>query len=135
MLYLKEEDINKKNKIDILPMIDIIFAILAFLIISSLYLTRVDTIDVDLPKASNSIKQNNKFVNISIDKLGNIFINKESIKFEDLKVKVVNLIDETQNLIVLNADKNISHGYIIDVLDVLRSIDDLKIAISTRSVN
>ncbi len=135
MLYLKEEDINNKNKIDILPMIDIIFAILAFLIISSLYLTRVDTIAVDLPKASNSIKQNNKFVNISIDKLGNIFINKESIKLEDLKVKVVNLIDETQNLIILNADKNISHGYIIDVLDVLRSIDDLKIAISTRPVD
>tara|TARA_Y100001968_G_C19280223_1_gene678843 strand:- start:555 stop:962 length:408 start_codon:yes stop_codon:yes gene_type:complete len=135
MLYLKEDDINKKNKIDILPMIDIIFAILSFFIMSSLYLTRVDTIAVDLPKASNSIKQNNKFVSISLDKFGNIFINKESIKLEDLKVKVVNLIDETQNLIILNADKNISHGYIIDVLDVLRSIDDLKIAISTRSVD
>ena len=134
MIYFKE-DINNKNKIDILPMIDIIFSILAFLIISSLYLTRVDTISVDLPKASNSIKQNNKFVNISIDKFGNIFINKESIKLEDLKIKVVNLIDETQNLIILNADKNISHGYIINVLDVLRSIDDLKIAISTSSVD
>ena len=134
MIYFKE-DINNKNKIDILPMIDIIFSILAFLIISSLYLTSVDTISVDLPKASNSIKQNNKFVNISIDKSGNLFINKKSIKYQDLRDKVVDLVDENKNLVVLNADKNISHGYVISVLDVLRSIDGLKLAISTISID
>jgi len=134
MTYLKDE-IENKNKIDILPMIDIIFSILAFLIFSSLYLTRVETISVDLPKASNSINQNNKFVNISIDKSGNLFINKKSIEFQDLKEKVVNLIDESKNLVILNADKNISHGYVISVLDVLRSIDGLKIGISTKSID
>jgi len=134
MVYFKE-DLNNKNKIDILPMIDIIFSILAFLIISSLYLTRVDTISLDLPKASNSIKQNNKFVNISIDKSGNLFINKKRIKFQDIKVKVVNLTNENKNLVVLNADKNVSHGYVISVLDVLRSIDGLKLAISIKSLD
>ena len=134
MIYFKE-DINNKNKIDILPMIDIIFSILAFLIISSLYLTRVETVSVELPKASNSIKQNKKFINISIDKSGNLFINKKSIKFQDLKDNVVDLVDESKNLVVLNADENISHGYVISVLDVLRSIDGLKLAISTISID
>ena len=134
MTYLKEE-IENKNKIDILPMIDIIFSILAFLIISSLYLTRVETISVDLPKASNSINQNNKFVNISIDKSGNLFINKKSIEFQYLKETVVNLIDESKNLVILNADKNISHGFVISVLDELKSIDGLKIGLSTKSID
>ena len=134
MIYF-QDDIDNKNKIDILPMIDIIFSILAFLIISSLYLTRVETIFVDLPKASNSIKQNNKFVNISIDKSGNLFINKIRTELQDLKVKLVNLTNENKNLVVLNADKNISHGYVISVLDVLRSIDGLKIGISTKSID
>ena len=134
MTYLKDE-IENKNKIDILPMIDIIFSILAFLIISSLYLTRVETISVDLPKARNSINQNNKFVNISIDKSGNLFINKKSIEFQDLKEKVVNLIDESKNLVILNADKNISHGFVISVLDELKSIDGLKIGLSTKSID
>ena len=133
MIYFKE-DIKNNNKIDILPMIDIIFSILAFLIISSLYLTSVDTISVDLPKASNSIKQNNKFVNISIDKSGNIFINKENIELDELNAKILNLIDKSMNTIILNADKNISHGYVINVLDVLRGIDGLRIAISTKLV-
>ena len=134
MIYFKEDN-NNKNKIDILPMIDIIFSILAFLIISSLYLTRVETVSVELPKASNSITQKKKFINISIDKSGNLFINKIRTELQDLKVKLVNLTNENKNLVVLNADKNISHGYIISVLDVLRSIDGLKIGISTKSID
>ena len=134
MVYFKE-DLNNKNKIDILPMIDIIFSILAFLIISSLYLTRVETVSVELPKASNSITQNKKFVNISIDKGGNLFINKKRTRLQEMKVKVVNLTNKNKNLVVLNADKNVSHGYVISVLDVLRSIDGLKIAISTISID
>ena len=132
MIYIKE-DLNN-NKIDILPMIDIIFSILAFLIISSLYLTRVDTIAVDLPKASNSINQNNKFINISIDKFGNLFMNKNNIKLEELKSNVITL-NADKYTIIINADKNVSHGYVINVLDVLRSIDGLKIAISTKSID
>ena len=134
MVYFKE-DLNNKNKIDILPMIDIIFSILAFLIISSLYLTRVETVSLELPKATNSITQNKKFVNISIDKGGNLFLNKNRIKLQEIKDKVVNLTNENKNLVVLNADKNVSHGYVISVLDVLRSIDGLKLAISIKSLD
>ena len=133
MIYIKEDNDNK-NKIDILPMIDIIFSVLAFLIISSLYLTRVDTISVDLPKASNSINQNKQSINISIDKVGNLFLNKDNIQLEELKAKVVNLMNESNSILIINADKNVSHGYVINVLDLLRSIDNLKIAISTKSV-
>ena len=134
MVYFKEDN-KSENKIDILPMIDIIFSILAFLIISSLYLTRVETVSVELPKASNSITQNKKFVNISIDKGGNLFINKKRTRLQEMKVNVVNLTNKNKNLVVLNADKNVSHGYVISVLDVLRSIDGLKLAISTKSLD
>ena len=133
MIYIdKDKDKDIKNKIDILPMIDIIFSILAFLIISSLYLTRVNTISVDLPRASSAVNQNNKFINLSIDKFGNLFINNNSILFDELKLNILNLTDKSINLIVLNADKNVPHGTVIDVLDVLRGIDKLKIAISTK---
>ena len=131
MIYINN-DTDIKNKIDILPMIDIIFSILAFLIISSLYLTRVNTIPVDLPSASSTVNQKNKFINISIDKSGNLFINNNNIQFDDLKTNVLKLTNKSINLVVLNADKNVSHGSVIDVLDVLRGIDELKIAISTK---
>ena len=133
MLYFKE-DIYKENQINILPMIDIIFAILSFLIVSSLYLSQVDTIPVELPKALSSIKPENKFIIISIDKLGNIFINNKNILLEDLRINTMNLIQTSSKVVVLNADKNVSHGVVIKVLDSLRSIEELKIAISTKAI-
>tara|TARA_Y100001968_G_scaffold192356_1_gene176257 strand:- start:956 stop:1360 length:405 start_codon:yes stop_codon:yes gene_type:complete len=131
MIY-QNKDIDINNKIDILPMIDIIFSILAFLIISSLYLTRIDTIPVDLPKASNVVNQKNKFINVSIDKSGNIFINKNMIPVDELKTNLIKFTDKSEKLIVLNADKSIPYGSVINVLDVLRGIEDLKITISTK---
>ncbi len=133
MIYFNE-DIKNRNKIDILPMIDIIFAILSFLIISSLYLSRVDSIPIDLPKASSSLRQDMKFINIFIDKSGRIFLNKKEIILEDIIASISNLINARKNLVVLHADKDASHGEVINVLDLLRSIDGLKIAISTKKI-
>ena len=132
MLY-HTEDIHTESQINILPMIDIIFAILSFLIVSSLYLTRVDTIPVELPKASSSIREDKKFITITIDKFGNLFINRNKILLDELEQSLFNLINQKSKFVVLNADKNVSHGVVINVLDLLRSVEGLKIAISTKS--
>ena len=132
MLY-HTEDIHTESQINILPMIDIIFAILSFLIVSSLYLTRVDTIPVELPKASSSIREDKKFITITIDKFGNLFINRNKILLDELEQSLFNLINQKSKFVVLSADKNVSHGVVINVLDLLRSVEGLKIAISTKS--
>jgi len=133
MVYY-QEDINNESQINILPMIDIIFAILSFLIVSTLYLTKVDTLPVELPKATSSIRQNNKFLTITIDKIGNLFINQKKILLSDLRTTILNLMDKNSQVVVLNADKNVSHGVVIKVLDSVRSVEGLNIAISTNSV-
>ena len=132
MLY-HTEDIHTESQINILPMIDIIFAILSFLIVSSLYLTRVDTIPVELPKANSSNREDKKFITITIDKFGNLFINRNKILLDELEQSLFNLINQKSKFVVLNADKNVSHGVVINVLDLLRSVEGLKIAISTNS--
>ena len=134
MIYLNQETENK-SKIDILPMIDIIFAILSFLIISSLYLSRVDTIPIDLPKTTSSLREDRKFINIFIDKSGAIFLNNKKILLDDIIAMITKLINKSNNLVVIHADINASHGKVINVLDLLRSIDGLKIAISTKSID
>ena len=55
-MYFKESN-ESENEINILPMIDIIFAILSFFIVSSLYLTKIDSIKVNLPKSSTAIRE------------------------------------------------------------------------------
>lgn len=126
------EDIKNTNEINILPMIDVIFAILSFLIISSLQLSHVETIPIDLPKATSSIHQTKNFITISINKQGEIFINQKKTLLNDIRL---NIINSNKKFVVLYADKNATHGNVINVLDILRSIDDLKIAISTSKIN
>ena len=59
--------------INIVPMIDVIFAILTFFIISSLDLIRLDNIPVNLPKASTSSLVKEKPIILTIDRENNIF--------------------------------------------------------------
>ena len=62
----KFNDNQDKYEINILPMIDVIFAILTFFIISSLYLIKLETIPLNLPSASTSSISKDDLINVSI---------------------------------------------------------------------
>ena len=59
MIYFNEEK-KEEAQINILPMIDVIFAILSFLIISSLYLTKINTIPLQLPLSNSTSRIDKK---------------------------------------------------------------------------
>ena len=130
-MYFKEDN-KSENQINILPMIDIIFAILSFFIISSLFLTRTDSIEVNLPESSTSISEKNEPLLISIDSNEKIYFKDKLILINNLSGIVRASLGELENsLIILRADASLKHGFIIKVLDELRKIEKLKIGIST----
>ena len=130
-MYYKENN-KSENKINILPMIDIIFAILSFFIISSLFLTRIDSIKVNLPASSTAISEKNKHVMISINSDEQIYFEEKLITINNLSRLVKARLGEVENsLIILRADGFVRHGFIIKVLDELRKIENIKIGILT----
>ena len=130
-MYFKEDN-KSENQINILPMIDIIFAILSFFIISSLFLTRIDSIKVNLPKSSTAINQKNKSLIISINSDEQIYFQEQLIAINNISKLVKDGLGKVENsLIILRADNLVSHGFIIKVLDELRKIENIKIGIST----
>ena len=130
--YIPEES-DKEFDINILPMIDVIFAILTFFIISSLSMVRLETIPINLPKASSSVLTNDKLLNVNIDKYNKIYINKKLTDLVELRRGINSLINSYSNrLVVLSADKDVSHGLVVKVLDELRLIEDLRVGISTK---
>ena len=131
-IYLPEES-DQEFDINILPMIDVIFAILTFFIISSLSMIRLETIPVNLPSASSSAVTKDKFINVNVDKFSKIYINKRLTNIRDLREVINSLINSYSNkLVVLSADRDVSYGLVVEVLDQLRSIDDLRVGISTQ---
>ena len=130
-MYFKESH-ESENSINILPMIDIIFAILSFFIVSSLYLTKIDSIKVNLPKSSSAERENNKTQIISVDSNEKIYYESKLISLDNLSLLIrKNLEVFEEPVIILRADAVVKHGFIVNLLDELRKIENLKIGIST----
>ena len=131
LMYFKEKD-ETEYSINILPMIDIIFAILSFFIISSLYLTKIDTIKVNLPKSSTAVREQNKPQIITIDNNENIYFNSREISLTNMSSIIrTNIENLEEPIVILRADTSVKHGFIVILLDELRKIENLKIGIST----
>tara|TARA_Y100001978_G_scaffold190133_1_gene193048 strand:- start:442 stop:786 length:345 start_codon:yes stop_codon:yes gene_type:complete len=111
-------------------MIDIIFVILSFFIISSLYLVKLESIPLNLPNAETSKNELNDPIIVSLDKSGKIYINKNYVIKESFERDISKLIGN-KKLILIRADKDIKYGEVIYVLDILRKFKNLKIAVST----
>ena len=130
MNFLPEKD-ELKTEINILPMIDVIFAILSFFIVSSLFLTKVETIPINLPNSTSAKKEDKKSINLSIDSKSRIFLNKNLVQLSNLKNEIIKLNIEKNSLIIIRGDKNVNYGKIVEVMDIIRSLKNIKIAIST----
>ena len=130
MNFLQEKD-ELKTEINILPMIDVIFAILSFFIVSSLFLTKVETIPINLPNSTTAKSEDKKSINLSIDSNSRIFLNKNLVQLSNLKNEIIKLNLEKNSLIIIRGDKNVNYGKIVEVMDIIRSLNNIKIAIST----
>ena len=129
-MYFKDNN-ESENSINILPMIDIIFAILSFFIISSLYLTRIDSIKVNLPKSSTALREQNKPQIITIDNDEKIYFNSNEILLKNISTLIrTNIENIEEPIVILRADTSVKHGLIVNLLDELRKIENLKIGIS-----
>ena len=130
-MYFKENN-ETGDSINILPMIDIIFAILSFFIISSLYLTRIDSIKVNLPKSSTAVREQNKPQIITVDSNERIYFNSNEISLKNIYAIIrTNIENLEEPIVILRADTSVKHGVIVNLLDELRKIENLKVGIST----
>jgi biopolymer transport protein ExbD len=130
-MYLPEEP-EEEFELNIVPMIDVIFAILTFFIISSLFLTRSESLPVNLPDASSSEPQTRTPIAVTVNASGDLFLNQQAVSLEDLPADVEALMDTTQgSVVVINADEAVRHGRVIAVMDQLRTIEGVTIGIAT----
>ncbi|MBG0742656.1 biopolymer transporter ExbD [Cylindrospermopsis raciborskii LB2897] len=120
-------------QINIVPMIDVIFAILTFFIMSSLYLTRFNSLPVNLPQGGTTQTGPPPQITVTINPQGQIFLNQQKINLEQLSKEVKSQRKPSQPLIVvINADKSVSHGQVVAVMDQIRQVEGVKLAIATK---
>lgn len=123
-------------RIEILPLIDVIFCILTFFIMASLTLTRQQAINLDLPKASTGIAQTRDLKVVSLDPGGRLFLDKQSTDQEKLIADLKTYLKANpRGLVVLNASPTVSYNQVIQVLDLLRSVGGERVALATQAAD
>ncbi|MEA5504202.1 biopolymer transporter ExbD [Halotia wernerae UHCC 0503] len=122
------------TQINIVPMIDVIFAILTFFIMSTLFLTRSEGLPVNLPKAAMAQQQASSApITVTLDQTGTLSLNRKQISLDDLAQEVRILIgSNSEGLVIINADERVKHGQVVAVMDRLRRVQGAKLAIATQ---
>ncbi|MEG4488952.1 MULTISPECIES: biopolymer transporter ExbD [unclassified Microcoleus] len=120
-------------QINIVPLIDVTFAILTFFIVSSLSLSKSEGLPVNLPKAATSQVQDSPAkITVTIDAQGKLMVDKKLVNLEQIESTVRQVMGSNpSSLIVLNADKSVNHGNVVEVMDRLRRIKGAKLGIAT----
>jgi biopolymer transport protein ExbD len=138
---MKIRSIQKSStvpEINVVPLLDVVFAVLAFFVLVSSGLAPVRQIGVDLPtKSDATAPKNTKSLSdmliVTLDIEGKTRIDGNLLAIEGLAIAVKGYIAAfPQGLVVLNAeDTNVSYQQVVNTLEVLRKIAGDRVAIAT----
>lgn len=128
---------HKKARIEIVPLIDIMFFLLASFMMISLSMIHMQAIKVNLPTATKANPETKPdIVNIAVDKKGDMFMDKSPVKAADLIVELMRRYKANTNVpVYISGDREASHGSVINVLDLVRKAGIQKVAFAVNKVD
>jgi biopolymer transport protein ExbD len=124
----------KRARIEIIPMIDVIFFLLVFFMVSSLAMTKINSMPVALPKTAANAEAIKQDIIITIKKDGTIFLNKTPVVLASLGQSLAyEMHDNPQDVVVVNADQGVNYGIVVGAMDAARQIGVRKFALATEA--
>jgi biopolymer transport protein ExbD len=127
---------RKKARIEIIPLIDVIFFLLATFVLFTLSLNRIQSVPVDLPFASQDKKniEQKDSVTLQVSDQGNLYWNKELLDIDELAPRLEQFTKTAQAPKILVAgDDRAKWGITVKVLDEVRKAHVEKVSMETRT--
>ena len=121
---------SAEARIEIVPLIDIMFFLLASFMLVSLSMVNLKSVKVDLPTATSANTDTKKDIaDVSVDKAGAFFLDKKPMNDTEMSRALAAMKQANPNLrIFISGDKDARHGDVIHVLDLVRSAGIDKVA-------
>ena len=111
---------TEKPHIEMAPLVDIIFLLLIFFMLSSNFIKPM--IKMELPKALFEEKLEKVDLVVTVDKDGRIFINKDETPFDDLKLKLEEKMAALGKYdVIFRGDKAIGYDTFVTILDLAKA--------------
>ena len=126
---------HKKARIEIIPLIDIMFFVLASFMMVSLSQVHMKGIKVNLPSGvSGQTQTKREYISVSVDKDGHYFFDKDEVKDEELMSRLRKVHDSAPEAkVFVRGDRDSVHLNVTHALDIIRSAGFYKISFEIRS--
>ena len=113
---------------DLTPIVDVVFNLLIFFALSLNFSQVVSSINIKLPKANSSEVVTEKHVVVSIERNNKVYINDQALYLD----QIPNYLDKINkdNVVVVKADKEIDHGFVVQIMDLIKRSGFKKLGIA-----
>ena len=116
-MKIKRLNPTKKGKIEIIPMIDVMFFLLATFILASIAMQKYQGVAVNLNKGSaENISEQQQSITISITHDNLIYINKNQVLPSEVADNLEKLINDKNNNILIASDENSKQGVVMQAM-------------------
>jgi biopolymer transport protein ExbD len=124
----------KKARIEIVPMIDTIFFLLVFFMIATLSMSKMQGLPVNLPRAATAEREIRENVTLTLTQEGKLYYNKKEIVLSQLSPLLRSDLSENPKiLVIINADTDVLHGRVVEVMDAVKALGASRLAIATKA--
>lgn len=133
-MRLRDPRALTKPELVIVPMIDIMFFLLVFFMLSTMYMTELKTIPVKLPKAANTTVDTKTTFAVTLKEDGSLYVGEAKTDMDSLLLQTRMETKHNENLaIVIRADENVDYGRVIKLVDKLKGAGVTRFALAADS--
>ncbi len=133
MAFNTQGDDNEISNINITPMVDIMLVLLVIFIVTANFI-KIDSLNINLPKASVSDTNAPQSIQVAITRDGRFLLEGESITQERLVERLANDVKIKPDMrVTLAADESLSYGTIAKMLETIKKSGVTRIALSVIS--
>jgi biopolymer transport protein ExbD len=121
---------EEEAAIDMTPMLDIVFIMLIFFIVTTVFVKEAG-IEVNKPGASEAVMPKNANIFIAITDKGSVWMDKREIDIDSVRANLERLMaEQPSDVLIIQADENAEHGIVMQVMDQIKAagIDRISIA-------
>jgi biopolymer transport protein ExbD len=122
----------KKARVEMLPLIDVVFLLLVFFIYAMVSMVVHRGLKVDLPSAGTATMEKEDYISITIDADNRLYLNTEPIEAEGLAERVLQLRQDTGQPVFIDGDQKADLGLAIELLDDLKQVGIEEISFSCK---